>query len=202
MIYDTFDAYQIFTACKMHYKQNFDMSKYGYNLKSTSWTNFQKVKNKRIFTTLAKRYRDEYPDFIKYSLYGNDVHWVGDLQDERIVDDFWEHRRYLESLSRSFSKQLNGIRQVMYNNQISFKEIFIGENPDELPIIERLNIQGLIRVETMLILDRLIHWMDKVDCNNPIWEPSKARKLKYNSFLSVDNTKVKKIFLKDIENNA
>ena len=79
MIYDTFEAYQIFTACKIHYSQKFDMSKYGYNVKATSWANFQKIKNKRIYTILAKRYRDEYPDFIKFSLYGNDVFWVGDL---------------------------------------------------------------------------------------------------------------------------
>lgn len=174
------------------------MSKFGYNIKSTSWNTFQKVKNKRIFTTLAKRYRDEYPDFIKFSLYGHDVFWVGDLQDERIVDEFWEHRQYIESISRTFAEQLNGIEQVMYNNQISFKDIFICKDPSELPIIERLNIQGLIKVETMLILHRLIKWMDKIDCINPIWEPSKARKLKYNPFLSVDNTKVKKIFLEHI----
>ena len=202
MILDTFDAWQIFTACKMHYNKNFDMVKYGYNIKSTSWTNFQKVKNKRIFTTLAKRYRDEYPEFIKFSLYAHDVYWVGDLQDEIIVDEFWEHRKYIESISRSFSEQLNGIWRVMYNNQISFKAIFICDDTTELPIIERLNIQGLITVETLIILHRLIKWMDKVECDNPIWEPSKLRKLKYEPFLSVDNAKVKKIFLEQMGNNA
>ena len=179
------------------------MVKYGYEVKATNWSNFQKVKNKRIFTILAKRYRDEYPDFIKFSLYNNtDVDWVGALQDELIVDEFWDHRRYLESISRSFEEQLSGIRQVMYNNQISFKGMFINNDILEIPIIERMYIQGFLKIETLLILHRLMHWMDKVECSNPIWEPSKARKLKYNSFLNVDITKVKKIFLKKIENNT
>ena len=117
------------------------------------------------------------------------------------MDAFWEHRRYIESISRSFAKQLDGIKQVMYNNQISFKQIFINENTEELPIIERLNIQGLITIETMIILQRLIKWMDKVECTNPIWEPSKARKLKYSPFLSVDNTKVNKIFIEHMKGN-
>lgn len=178
------------------------MVKYGYDGKATTWSNFQKVRNKRIFTIMAKRYRDEYPDFIKFSLYGNDVNWVGDLQDEKIVDEFWEHRRYLESISRAFEKQLDGIRQVMYNNQISFKDIFINNDVLEIPIIERMYIQGFLKIETLLILHRLMNWMNKVECSNPIWEVSKARKLKYNAFLNVDNVKVKKIFLKNIENNT
>lgn len=196
MVYDTFDAWQIYQACKLHYTRNYDMSKYGYNIKSTSWANFQKVKNKRIFTTLAKRYREMYPEFIKFSLYGHDSNWVGDLQDEEIIEEFWNHRKYIESLSSSFEKELDGIEMVMYNNQIPFKSIFISEDITELPIIERLYIQGLLSIETMLILQRLIHWMDKVECDNPIWESSKTRKLKYDKFLSLNNSIVKKIFIK------
>lgn len=201
MVYDTFDAWQIYQACKLHYTRNYDMSKYGYNIKSTSWANFQKVKNKRIFTTLAKRYREMYPEFIKFSLYGHDSNWVGDLQDEEIIEEFWNHRKYIESLSSSFEKELDGIEMVMYNNQILFKSIFISEDITELPIVERLYIQGLLSIETMLILHRLIHWMDKVECSNPIWESSKTRKLKYNKFLSLNNSIAKKIFIKHVKEN-
>jgi len=200
MVYDTFDAWQIYQACKLHYNTTYDMAKYGYNIKATSWGNFQKVSNKRIFTTLAKRYKDQYPDYIKFSLYGHDVNWVGDLQDDDIVDEFWEHQKYIQNSSYYFDKDMDGIFQVIYNNQIEFKDVFINTDVEALPIIERLYIQKLISIETLLILHRLIKWMDKVECDNPIWESSKQRKLKLNPFISIEhNGKVKDIFFKYIK---
>lgn len=199
IIIDTFNCWQIFQACKLHYNTSYNMSKYGYNIKSTSWSNFQKVKNKRIFTTLAKRYKDQYPDFVKFSLYGNeDVNWVGDLQDDDIVDQFWEHQKYIQNASYYFQKDLDGIFTVIYNNQLEFKDVFIDKDVEKLPIIERLYIQKLISIETLLILDRLVHWMDKVYCDNPIWESSRLRKMKLNPFISLDNEKLKKVLLKKL----
>lgn len=177
------------------------MSKYGYEIKSTSWTNFQKVKNKRIFTTLAKRYKELYPDYIKFSLYGHDTFWAGDLQLEEIVDEFWEHRKYLESLSYSFTKELDGIDKVLYNNQIEFKDIFINKDGDntQLPIIFRLFLQKLISVETLIILDNLLNWINKINCSNPMWESEKKRLKKYQPFLYVNKITAKKIFMNYIK---
>lgn len=179
------------------------MGKYGYELKSTSWGNFQKVKNKRIFTILAKRYKELYPDFIKFSLYGHDTRWIGDLQLEEIVAEFWEHRKYLESLSYSFTKELDGIDKVLYNNQIEFKDIFINKDGDttQLPIILRLKIQGLISVDTLVILDNLINWVDKIETSNPLWESEKKKLKKYQPFLSVNKITIKKIFIKHMKDN-
>ena len=202
MVYDTFDAYQIYQACKLHYNTSYDMSKYGYNTKMTSWAKFQRVSNKRIFTTLAKRYKDQYPDFVKFSLFNHndETNWIGDLQDDSIVDEFWEHQKYIQNSSYYFDKDMDGIFQVMYNNQIEFKDIFINKDVEQLPIIERLYIQGLISIETLIVLDRLIHWMDKVECDNPIWELSKKRKQKLNPFISIEhNGKIKQVLLKYVK---
>ena len=201
MVYDTYDAWQIYQACKIHYNSSYDMSKYGYNIKATSWQNFQRVSNKRIFTTLARRYKDQYPDFIKYSLFNHgDTNWVGDLQDDNIVDEFWEHQKYIQNSSYYFDKDMDGIFQVMYNNQIEFKDVFINKDVEQLPIIERLYIQGLISVETLIVLDRLVHWMDKVKCDNPIWELSKKRKEKLNPFINIEhNGKIKQVLLKYVK---
>jgi len=177
------------------------MSKYGYNIKSASWSKFQKIKNKRIFTTLAKRYKDQYPDFIKFSLFNhNDIFWVGDLNLDTIVDEFWEHQKYIQNSTYYFDKDMDGIYQVMYNNQIEFKDVFINKDVEQLPIIERLYIQGLISVETLIVLDRLVHWMDKVKCDNPIWELSKKRKEKLNPFINIEhNGKIKQVLLKYVK---
>lgn len=193
-VLDTFDAYQEYWAIRLHFTTpSYDYIKYrGKTYKN--WGTFCKDKSKRTYTSLAKKYKNDYKAFIAhaFAMHG-EVKWVGDLlSDDKYHDSWMDHERFMQS-SRIFKEQLNGIIQVMNDNEISLKDALINTTNNDVPIIEKLRIQELIGIETMIILDRVFKYSGEVSTDNPRWAITKKLMDAYTPLLKLDLDKYKLI---------
>ncbi len=192
---DTFDAYLQYDAISLHFKsKSYDYFKY-HGKTRKNWDTFIKVRNKGIFTKLARKYTDKYPQFIatSFGIAGEPITWAGDLIHTDKFHDVWmNHEKFLQS-SKVFKDEFYGILQVMDNNSITLNQALINTNKNDIPVVEKLRIQGLISYETMIVIDNIFKFSDRVETNNPVWTETKSKLDKYTPFMKMDMTKYKDI---------
>ena len=192
-VLDTFDAYLEYSAIDLHFKKNSNYNYFKYKGKTKkNWDTFMKVNNKRTFTSLASKYKSDYVEFVAtaFAQVGG-VTWAGDILYEDKYHDAWElHQKYLQS-SRIFKDELNGIIQVMDDNDISLNHALINTSKNDIPIIDKLRIQGLVSLETLIILDKVFKYSGQVESKNPRWNRTKKLIDSYTPFLSLNMDKYK-----------
>lgn len=186
MVHDTFVAWEIYQGIKLHFTTKYDYIKYHGKIKNP-WARFQKEKSKKSFTYLAQKYEGDYKHFIATAFATNpNIKWVGDCSDDECVEAFNKSNKYLQSLTKSFSDDIDGLMVIMKTNNIPFSGLFESINND-LPIIEKTRLQNLTSIETSVILQQLIGWIEKIDTGiNPVWDDSKKMLLNYTPFINVD----------------
>ena len=186
MIYDTFKAWEIYQGIKLHFTtKSYDYFKYHGKIKN-GWDRFSKDHTKKSFTYLARKYKEEYPLFIATCFMTNpNIKWIGDCSGDEYEEAFYNVTKYTQSLTKSFSEDIDGILTVMEQNNLEFRDLFISKDND-LPIIEKLRIQGLTNIVTSVILYKLIGWVDRVNAYNPVWDESKKLLIQYTPFIKVD----------------
>jgi hypothetical protein len=194
MILDTYDAYLEFQAIKLHFNsKTYDYFKF-HGKTRANWNSFTRNNAKRIFTKLANKYKDDYVDYIAYCFYvESNITWIGACITDELEEGYYKHAKYMQALKKSFSGDLDGLIVVMKENNLRFRDLFIPKDKKTLPIIEKIRIQGLISVETSVIMNKLLKWTNRVECSDPLWIDIENELNSYDPFIKCDLRELTKI---------
>lgn len=196
--YETFGLYQ---AIKLHFTtDSYDFFKYGGKSK-ISVNAFDNRKDKYYFHKLSRRLsnRDDLIMFIVANLLKDDTVWVGNLLTEESESVFRERQKVLQSMSYIFENDCRNLFEGLDDPNT----ILQSEN-GEHPILLTKALRKEIQIETVCILESILHFMSKWNkkiTDTVVW-PNYSRKVhKYSSFLPKDLTKFKLILKKVIHEN-
>lgn len=186
MILDTFDAWKIYQAIKLHYQsRSYNYFKYHGKVKN-DWNRFVKEKQKRIFTGLARKYKSNYEYFIAVSFLKNpDIKWVGELYENEYQEWFYESVKYIETQPRQFSLDIQSIITIGKQNEVTrFIDMLI-PTENKLPPIVKLHKAGLTKIETSVTLNIILNWVDNIciSIDDPLWEYEKHRMTCFSPFI-------------------
>lgn len=193
------EAYQIYTALKLHFESDtYDCLKYNFRT-SASQASFLKRKDRFFFAKLAKKYPDQQTlvDFLVSNFCTRTKVWAGNLIDREAEDTYAEWLRKRDSFSYYFSDQVDYLMNYCQENRLMFDDLFLSHEGDH-PLIVRLHSAGNISLETITVFDELLEFMKRQSVTETIFWPEFAKTLKkYRPFLrqNVDLKKCKQIAL-------
>tara|TARA_Y100000592_G_C5425106_1_gene295282 strand:- start:357 stop:950 length:594 start_codon:yes stop_codon:yes gene_type:complete len=195
---DPFESYKLYNALRLHFETDYDAVKYNYK-SNVSPKSFFKRKDKYFFAKVAKNYGN---DLMSYYLanFTQGVSYIGDMVNEVGDDNYNKYIKVKESIHRVFSVDINKITE----SEIDFDKCFISYD-GQLPFVIQLMMQEDISLETVVILDSLLGFIQiesKKISDTIIWPDIKRRIEKYKPFVNFDSIKCKNLLIKGFTNNA
>jgi hypothetical protein len=188
---EPFEAYSYYLAIKLHFESDsYDAPKYNYKT-SAKPSSFWKRKDKYHFAKLGRKH-DKAPDIINFyvSQFIEDRKWVGDMMTDE--DNYSKWQKRMQSLSYTFQNDINTLAERVE----TFEDLFAIETH---PYIVKEYMSGTICLETVVILNKLVKFMDRADSviTETILWPDVSRKIrKYNTFVNINTNNMKKIVLR------
>ena len=183
---DPFESYKLYNALKLHFETDgYDAIKYHFKT-SIKPTSFFKRKDKFFFAKLAKTYEDELKEFY-IANFKNDVKYVGDMLNEGGERYYRDHKKIMESLTYQFQTDIN----KLYDMDIPFDSLLEAEENNH-PLIIKLWMQEEILLETVVILDSLLGFVDRENkkiTDTIIWPDIYRKIMKYKPFVKFDRDK-------------
>lgn len=201
MIMDDFSVYRMYLALKLHFTtDNYDVIQQKGKVRASK-SAFNKRKDLFSIKKIAKTYSDEdVANFLVANFVSGD-RWGGMFDSEagkRFID--WKKRT--ESLSYLFSTDIDKILLEIEENGVKFEDIFT-ISKGQHPYIIKAYLRKTITIETLVILDRIIGFVDKFDKNildEVIWPDISRLIKKYKPFLKIDLEKYDRTLRDKIKN--
>lgn len=179
-----FEAYKLFMAIKTHFTNpNFDYFQYNGKIRA-SIQSFEQRRDRFQFAKLA-RHKDPQSFLVANFVSGNPK-WIGDVLSDESESIYTDWQRRIESLTYLVTKEIKQLEDGFVDK---FK-VKNGQHPELL----KLYRQGKVSVETLVILNDLLHffqfWDTRID-DTIIWPSVRDKCLKYRQFLHYDKAKIK-----------
>lgn len=189
------ETYKTYIALKNHFSSDkYDYHKYNGNVKA-SIQSFHKRKDRLFFERLSRQKKDDeiIDFFVSNFISSTDPSslWIGDIiKNGNEIYLEWKKKR--QSLSYVFESDLRNVFEGK-----NFLE-FINLKNNKHPKLVKEYFSGNLSLETMVILDKMIHYREKFDKQllDPIWELISMKIKKYSPFLVIDLDKYKNIIRK------
>ena len=183
---DPFESYKLYNALKLHFETDgYDAIKYHFKT-SIKPTSFFKRKDKFFFAKLAKTYENELKEFY-IANFKNDVKYVGDMLNEGGERYYRDHKKVMESLTYQFQTDIN----KLYDMDVPFDSLLEAEENNH-PLIIKLWMQEEILLETVVILDSLLGFVERENkkiTDTIIWPDIYRKIMKYKPFVKFDRDK-------------
>jgi hypothetical protein len=195
----------VYLAVKLHFtSDSYDFTK-GSGKTKIGVEAFQKRKDKYKFHKLAKMLPDdEVVPFLVANFVENDTAWSQDLISDNAEEVYSNWQKVIQSLAYTFENDFVKLLDTDSENAIYKHKVinskFEAKNGDH-PEALSLYMQGEITIETMVILNVLINYLNRWDkeITDTVVYPKIAKKIrKYQSFLAVDVDKMKSIVKKHL----
>lgn len=190
-----FEAYKTYLGLKLHFSQpSYDFSKYNGKVKA-SVSSYNNRKDRLFFERLSTQKKDqEIIDFFVSNFTSLDDPsrlWIGDIIRSG-NSNYLEWQKRIQSLSYIFEQEIKNVFEG--NNFLDFIEVKGNKHPK----IFREYLARNLSLETMVILDKILHLTDKFDkvLIDPVWEVNSNKIKKYSNLLQVDVQKYKDIIRK------
>lgn len=194
-----FEAYKIYTACKLHFDGSYDFFRYNGKTSVTA-KSFYARKDKYFFAKVVKKYPlNELKEFFAANFARHGTKWIGSLNEELADDTYKEYKALMESFTYRFK---NEIYKLVSDKD--FKSLFVIEDGQH-PVLVKALLQGEISLETFIVLNRYLGFLPKFDreITDPILWPDVSKKIKkYDPFIKVNNEKVKEALKDCLQSNA
>ena len=113
--------------------------------------------------------------------------------------NYKNHQRVAQSITRVFQDDINKLGEV---NEVDFDGLFISKEGQQ-PLIIQLWLQEEIQLETLVILDSILGFMQRESKNisdTLIWPDIQRKILKYAPFVNFDKNKCVSICKKGFTN--
>lgn len=189
------EAYKQYLALKNHFSNDsYDYFKYCGKIKA-SIESFHKRKDRFFFEKLSRQKKDnEIIDFFVSNFVSSSDPsslWIGEIingGNETYIN--WKKKR--QSLTYLFENELQSISQD--SHLLEYLEI----NNNKHPKILKEYLSDRVSLETMVILDQMLHYREKFDEKliDPVWELVSKKIKAYSPFLDIDLDKYKNILRK------
>lgn len=157
------EVYKIYLALRTHFNlDRYDAVKYNYKTRCNPKT-FELRRDRGFFNKLAKRFsdRDELVQYLLPTFIYQTVSWVGDLQEDQIETNHLEWLKYQESFDYLFKEECNKLLDSIESPKW-FSELFSVPPDGSHPPIFRLYRQKKISVQTFIVLDKILNFIDKM----------------------------------------
>lgn len=191
-----FEVYKTYLALKNHFtKENYDFFKYCGKSRA-SVNSFHKRKDRYFFERTSRQKNDNEIKsfFVSNFIECNDPEslWIGEIIKSGETNYLnWAKR--VQSLFYLFKTEC----EVFFNKE-NFENIFFIKNGQHPEILKKY-FQNVISLETMVILDFILNYVEDFDkkMTDPIWKTVSLKIKKYKPFLNIDMERYKKV-LKEI----
>ena len=163
----------------MHFNSNYDAFRFNFKAKNISPTSFENSKEKYKFIYAEKIDKSEvdWLDYFYSNLMYNNADWFGVMSDEPWI----EYQKRIQSLSYRYKKDIFSFNLKL--NKLLYT------SPDELPPIIMAHQANEIMLETVLILNILTGFINKINIKDQmLWPELKRKYMKATPFL---NQKIK-----------
>ena len=194
-----FQVYRMYLAMKQHFSNpKFDFFQYNGQVNAKEET-YQQRNDFWFFETVAKKLSsEEVQEFLLASFVQSpdpSKIWIGDIK--RAGKDRWlAHQKQTQSLSYIVEQDLGTVVHHMEAKGDSFNDLFATLGSYH-PTLLKLYIQGLVSLETMVVMDICLGYSSVWDkkLSDPLWEQVSLKIKKYKPFLSINTNKYKCIMM-------
>lgn len=187
---DAIDAYKIYTAIKNHFVlDSYDYFKYNKKI-NVSYDSFLKRKDKIFFAKLGNK-KDKYlEDFLVANFLHDTKTWVGELLSDDCEERYKTWKKRQESLTYLFKNEIEFLSDF---DSEEFNKFFDVEGGDHPPIIKKY-LRGEISLETLVILNSILKFMNRYDKRivDPVYKEVSKLCKKYQPFLKYEPSKMKR----------
>lgn len=185
-----FEAYQTYLAVKNHFdRDGYDYFKY-HGKVPVKLESFYARRDRYFFEKLARNHSTDLVDFLVANFLVNDRAYSRDLTHDEAEKVYRDWNKRTSSLTYQFQQDLDAIDDL--KESIAVRE---GQHPDLL----RMLMSNRVSLETVVILDSLIGFIEKWDSkieDRVIWPEVKRKLKKYRPFLKFDQKKFGAIVVK------
>ena len=185
---DGYSAFKLHHAINLHFNGTYDCFKYNFKTNITEKT-YWKRPDKFQLTKIGKRFKSK-DDIILYfaahQVAGNK--YSGDMV--RDEDTYTKFLKRIDSISYLFKNELEEISDNGFDTLLEIEETY--------PKIIHHYLEGTVSLETVCIVNRLTGFIEKANSqiSETILWPDLYKKIsKFQSFLKVDDSKMRKIIL-------
>jgi hypothetical protein len=159
-----FQCYETWNAVNAHFKGRYDFFKYRGKMR-TKPESYEARKDKYIFEKASRRFKRD--DFIKYIVAlitdrSTENGWLGDMLNAKNEIAYKKWKMKIESMSYIFKEEMQYLseKEEKFDNLLVYRD---GKHP----LIFRLYQRGKVSLETLIIIDDLVHftkyWSGKND---------------------------------------
>ena len=191
-----FGAYQLYMAIRSHFMtDSYDFFKYKGRMSKLNPDVYQKRQDKQYFEMVSRQLQLKQLRDLYISHFLVDRYYPADFIMDDAQDVYNNHLKQIQSLTYRFKEDLDKLSE----NGLA-KSFKVSER--EYPHIVLLHMRNVISIETMVVLDDLVHYLDKFDTfynDDYIWRRVSRKIKKYKPFLKYDKEKMKHI-LKGVMN--
>jgi len=192
-VMDSWDAYKIYLGLKLHFtKEHYDFKKYSgkTNAKKSS---FLKRNDRFFFHRIGRKYGDNTLDYFIANIIKNPKAWIGDYDEQTYID--WKKNQ--QSIGYVFQTDMETLLRTESIDSSNFNSLFtcvLGQHP----LLLRRFLGGEIHLETMVILNQILDYLDQFDRDikeGIVWPQKRNLILKYASFVETDIKRCKQYLI-------
>tara|TARA_R100001086_G_scaffold201403_1_gene117587 strand:+ start:314 stop:922 length:609 start_codon:yes stop_codon:yes gene_type:complete len=193
---EAFDVYRSYLALKLHFTTDkYDAIKQRGRVRATKQSFFKRTDLLNIRKIAEKYSEKEVVDFLVANFVSGD-RWGG-VFDSEAKHNYLDWKRRMEAMSYTFK---NDIDKILFNcekNNYKFDDVFYSDTNH--PIILRMYLGKHISIETLVILNQINNYTDRLDeklKNDLVWPDVSRIIKKYQPFLNIEKERYVRI-LKD-----
>jgi hypothetical protein len=181
--YTGFDAYVNYLAFKLHF-QSSTYNFFKFNGKTKAHVNsFNTRKDKYHFDKIAAKIgKDPFIYRMLQERIDNPNFWIKDILTKENESKYLTWKGFIEGFNYNFKKELGIIKEWGIINDIPVRDLFKTKNSSH-PIVFKMYLKKNIRLETLICLDNLIGFIDKLSDSDPVCKETKELISGYKPFI-------------------
>lgn len=183
-----FEVYKLYLALKLHFNTDYNYFQFNGQTKASE-EKFEKRKDRFYFKRLAEYYTEpEIIGFFLSHLLDNPNFWIGSMGVSIHSKIYTEWKRKIESLFVIFCEDVDHLVNLKPDIDSWFKI----ESGDTHPFIIKEYFAGRICLETVVIIETLLQFVENIDSSISdgfLWPDLKKKLRNYRPFLSFDTAK-------------
>jgi len=198
---EAFDVYRSYLALKLHFTTDkYDAIKQRGRVRATKQSFFKRNDLLNIRKIADKYNEKEVIDFLVANFVSGD-RWGG-VFDTEAKHNYFDWKRRMEAMSYTFK---NDIDKIIFNcekNNFKFDNVFYSDTNH--PIILRMYLGKHISIETLVILNNINNYTDRLDeklKTDLVWPDVSRIIKKYQPFLKIEKEKYVRILRERLRSN-
>lgn len=170
-----YECYTLYLAIKQHFSnENYDFFQYNGKVRASIKT-YNKRNDRYFFEKLSRKYdKQELIEYFVATFIIDSGIWIGDLK-QKADNNYSQWKARINSLSYRFQEELKQLTQ----NQHLY-ECIRSENNKHSPIVKAY-IKGELSLETLFIMDDILHFMTDSEYD-PVLKEINLKIKKYRPF--------------------